>query len=428
MDMLILLNNWFSWFSRVKVAQNYLFQGGFILLLSSCVYFIVSCNNIEIEQNEPFIGNPGGHEGPPATAGPPMDPESWHKVPGDVLGEGEFWGYRVNARTTFKIPGGLGLLYSSHAGPTTSEWRANQIEQGLTTGPSGSLAYTHDLITWHDYPGNPVLNEVKRSWQTPARVHTRDMFYDPKNNRWVAYYSNIPDHDRPETSFPGIRVAGLAYSKDLVNWDYSDGPILTIEDYAAMVPERIEATEEELNEYGRLYPNWAMYHNGRYYLVISGTETVGRRAEDALEDAGVVRSLSTGLVVVVGDSPEGPFEHLDVAEDEIMPGAKPVYWNGRWYTVFRGTWDDQPGFGLAWSDELFGTYRRNPDNPIITIDDNQRTNPILFHYDGTWGILFSRAGQASVGRMQPLRLAIANINPSFLMLDKEVGEKAGLKK
>ncbi len=355
--------------------------------------------------------HPGGHEGPPASAGPPMDPEAWRKIPGEVLGGdgAPIWGNRVNARTTFKVPGGLGLLYSSHPGrdkQTDSDWRDAQAEKGLTTGPSGSIAYTRDLINWHDYPGNPVLNEIQRSWQTPHRVHTRDMLYDPEESRWAVYFGNICGDD-----VPGIRTLGVTYSRDLVNWEYADGPLLTIADYAEMVPERIEATEEELHEHGRIYLGWAMRYDGRYYLTLSGTETVGETEEEG------VRSTSTGRVVLASDSPEGPFEHVsDVDADNILPGSKPVYWNGKWYSVFAGSWDGQPGFGLAWSEDLFGPYEENPKNPIFTVESTQRSNPILFHYDGVWGVFFSRGGHWT--DELPLRLAIANIEPSILMNEK----------
>ncbi len=379
----------------------------------SSVMFLASCNR-DRAHDVKFTGNPGGQEGPPSETGPPLDPESWHVVPGDVLGEGNFWGYRVNARTTFRIPGGLGLFYSSHPGPVLQndpDWRAIQADLGYTTGPSGSLAFTRDLITWNDHPDNPVLNEVKRSWQTPYRVHVRDLYFDPEHNRWVSYFGNICGED-----VPGIRSVGVAYSYDLVHWEYADGPLFTIEDYAALVPDQIRATPEELHEHGRVYANWGMYFDGRYYLTLIGTETVGYRADDAQEGAGEFRSLESGSIVLAGESPEGPFEYLrDIGRNQIPPGSKPVYWDGKWYTVFAGSWDGQPGLGLAWSDHLFGEYNMNPQNPVVTLESTQRTNPILFEYDGTWVILFSRPGQAYFGRIQPLRMAVANIHPSVLM-------------
>lgn len=383
-----------------------------VCTLMIIMIFISSCNT-DTPNGKAFSGMPGGQEGPPLEAGPPMNPESWHVVPEDVLGEGDFWGYRVNARTTFRIPGGLGLFYSSHPGPylrNDPEWRAIQTDKGNTLGPAGGLAFTHDLITWHDHPDNPILNEVKRSWQTPHRVHVRDLFYDPQHNRWVSYFGNICGDDTP-----GIRSVGVAYSNDLVHWDYADGPLLTIEDFAKIVPDQVEASPEELYEAGRVYANWGMYLDGRYYLTVSGTLTVGYRSDDALEDAGAFRSLSTGSIVLVADSPEGPFEHVpEIGPDQLPPGSKPVYWDGKWYTVFAGNWDGQPGIGLAWSDQLFGEYIINPENPVVALESIQRINPILFEYDGTWVILYSRPGQASAGRMQTLRMAVSNIHPSLL--------------
>lgn len=352
----------------------------------------------------------GGHEGPPVTSGPPMNPASWHKAPGLVLSEEDVWGNRINARTTFAVPGGMGLLYSSHPGrakQTDAEWRDAQIAQGLTIGPSGSLAFTRNLVDWHDFPGNPVLNETQREWQTPARVHTRDLLYDPVGERWVAYFGNICGRD-----VPGIRTLGVAYSTDLVTWEYADGPLLTIADYAAAVPHRIEASADELHEHGRIYLGWAIYYDNRFYLTISGTETVGETEEEG------VRSTSTGRIVMVGDSPEGPFEYVeDIDADNLLPGAKPVYWGGKWYSVFAGTWDGQPGFGLAWADNLFGEVHLNPRNPIITVKSTQRSNPILFYHEGVWGVLFSRGGHWS--EELPLRIAIANFDPSLLRFEEE---------
>ncbi len=362
------------------------------------------------EHASPFASRPGGHEGPPVSAGPPMDPAAWHKAPGVVLGEDDVWGNRINARTTFAVPGGMGLLYSSHPGranQTDSAWRDAQVEQGLTTGPSGSLAFTRNLLDWHDYPGNPVLNETQREWQTPARVHTRDMLYDPVSERWVAYFGNICGSD-----VPGIRTLGVAYSTDLVNWEYADGPLLTIADYATAVPHRIEASEAELHQHGRIYLGWAMYYDNRFYLTISGTETVGETEEEGL------RSTSTGRIVMAADSPEGPFEYVaGIDADNILPGSKPVYWGGKWYSVFASSWEGQPGFGLAWSESLFGEVHHNPANPVIAVDSTQRSNPILFHHEGVWGVLFSRGGHWS--EELPLRVAIANLHPSLLRFDNE---------
>ena len=117
-----------------------------------------------------------------------------------------------------------------------------------------------------------------------------------------------------------------------------------------------------------VYLSWAMYHNGRYYFKISGTETVGERDQDALEDAGTVRSLSTGSVVLVSDSPEGPFEYLsEIGQDRINPGNKPIYWIGKWYSISPGTWDGQQGLDLAWSDDLFGTYTNTLITPSLPL-------------------------------------------------------------
>ncbi len=165
----------------------------------------------------------------------------------------------------------------------------------------------------------------------------RDLLYDPVENRWVNYFSDAGGN------YPGIRAVGSATSKDLINWEVTETPLFTIDDYKAAVPHRIKATDEEFFEHGRVYLHWTMHHNGCFYAVLIGTEEVGYTEEEG------IRLTSTGRVIMAADSPLGPFEYVaEIEEDDIPPGSnKPDFWNGRWYSVYTGTWGDQPGFGLA---------------------------------------------------------------------------------
>lgn len=81
------------------------------------------------------------------------------------------------------------------------------MQKGLTTGPSGSIAYTRDLINWRDYPGNPVLNAIQRSWQTPHRVHTPTL--RTTSTTWTP--SGIPTKWRPLVIRQGSTVALAAW-------------------------------------------------------------------------------------------------------------------------------------------------------------------------------------------------------------------------
>ena len=382
-----------------QTLQNYS-RMKYFAFCGICLMIITA--NCSSEQQEPFSGLPGGHEGPSETAGPPIDPESWHIVPGNILDENDVWGNRVNPRTTFKIPGGMGLMYTSHPGVERMqdlEWREEQERLGVVRAGAGSFAFTNDLVNWYDFPGNPVVNKVQNAWQSPHRAALRDLLYDPVSDQWVVYFSDAGG------DYPGIRAVGAAYSKDLINWEYMDRPMITINDYASWVPERIVATDQELLEGGRVYHEWAIYHHGKYYFSLNGSTRTGEG-----------RTYSS--ILLVSDSPTGPFERIkDVEEDYQPPGAnKPVYWEGKWYSIFTGNWDGQPGFGLAWSDKLTGPYQENPHNPIIAVESIQRSHPYLFNYEGLWGVLFSRGGDATV--TLPLRMAIANIHPSLLQFDR----------
>lgn len=323
-----------------------------------------------------------GKEGP---AAPPMLPESWHTAPGHVFELEDAWGLRIKPRGVFQIPGGIGLLYNSRP-PDGFE-----APEGFARQQTGSLAFSRNLVDWHDFPGNPVLHEVQ-DWQGSDRAMPRAMLYDPKNEQWVVYFGDS------NGDYPGIRAGGTAMSRDLVNWRYAEGPTITVEDYVRAVPERIVATEEETASEGRIYPSWAIFHDGRYYLNVSGTNRTGD-------------NRSYGSIMLAADEPAGPFEYLGEFDGGFIPESRPVYSDGKWYTVFTGTWDGQPGFGIATAEDLLGPYTMNPHNPIITIETTVRARPQLFRYDGTWAILFAHFYEY---RDMRLRLALANIHPDII--------------
>ncbi len=195
-----------------------------------------------------------GQYGPNETAAPPVSPDAWHKVERNVLDSRRGWGRRFKPRAVFQIPGGIGVLYNS-VPP-----RGFQAPKGFASGQTGSLAFSRNLLDWHDYPANPVMHQLA-DWQGTRRAMPRAMLYDRKNQEWVVYFV-----DRTG-DYPRIRAAGTAYSTDLVNWRPSTAPTITVDDYLRAVPEprHVEATVEQLRSGGCIYPSWAMYHDGRYY-------------------------------------------------------------------------------------------------------------------------------------------------------------------
>lgn len=336
------------------------------------------------DSGERGLIGPGQH-GTGAPLAPPMNPASWHTATGHVFELEDAWGLRIKPRGVFQIPGGIGLLYNSRPPD------GFQAPPGFARQQTGSLAFSRNLVDWHDFPGNPVLHEVQE-WQGDDRAMPRAMLYDPRNEQWVVYFCDS------NGKYPGIRAGGTAFSRDLVNWEYADGPTITIEDYVRAVPDRIVATETEIQAEGRIYPEWAIYHEGRYYLRVSGTNRTGE-------------NRSYGDIMLAADEPAGPFEYLGDFAGGFIPGSRPVYSDGKWYAVFAGIWNGQPGFGLAWADDLLGPYEMNPQNPIITVETTVRARPQLFRYDGTWAILFAHFYDY---RDMRLRLALANIHPGLI--------------
>ncbi len=327
-----------------------------------------------------------GQGGPDQTGHPPLNPESWHKLEGDVMSLDEAWGLRIKPRGVFQVPGGIGLLYNSKP-PDPSE----AGERGIARQQTGSLAFSRNLVDWEDYPGNPVLYEVQ-DWQGSDRAMPRAMLYDEPNEQWVVYFGDSMG------DYPGIRAVGTAYSTDLVNWTYEPGPTLTIDDYAEAVPERIEATPEELEAEGRVYASWAIYHEGTYYMQISGSDRTG-------EDR------TYGRVILAASDPAGPFERYEGFEGDFIPDTRPVYWDGVWYTVFPGQWDGERGFGLAMAPDLMGPYEESAKNPIFTVETTTRARPQLIRYDGVWAVLYCHQHDT---QNMPLRIAIAHMKPGII--------------
>ncbi len=327
-----------------------------------------------------FIGP--GESGPIASGGPPYAPEAWHKVEGDVFGLEDAWGRRIKPRGIFRVPGGVGLLYNSKPPVGYTDGATHQ---------TGSLAFSQNLLDWRDYPDNPILYEVQE-WQGTSRAMPRAMLYDETNEQWVVYFCDA------NGDYPGIRAVGAAFSNDLRHWSYEPGPILTIDDFVAAVPEKIHATDNELKQEGRVYANWAIYHEGRCYMHVSGSTRTGEG-----------RTYSS--ILMVSDTPAGPFRRYEALQGDFLPSTRPVYWKGRWYAVYTGNWDGQLGLGLASAEALTGPYETNPRNPIVELDTISRARPQLFRYDGVWAILYCH--QHNTDNM-PLRLAIANIHPDLI--------------
>ena len=349
---------------------SYIFTAACLSLL------LTSCNSIH--ENKVYGGEAGligpGQGATENRGHPPLKPESWHKLEGDVMSLNEAWGTRIKPRGIFQVPGGIGLLYNSKP-PCPQEAGA----RGIARNQTGSLAFTRNLVDWTDYPGNPVLYEVQ-DWQGSDRAMPRAMLYDKRNEKWVVYFCDAGGN------YPGIRAIGAAYSYDMVNWIYEPGVTMTVVDFAAEVAEFRKETAEEIIEIGRVYAEWAIYHNDKYYMQASG-------------------------FMFVSDEPGGPFKHYDRFKGDLIPGTLPVYWDGTWYTVFPGQWDGQRGFGLAWAPDLMGPYNKNPLNPIFTVETTTRSRPQLIRYGGIWAVLYCHQHDT---QNMPLRIAISHLNPEIL--------------
>lgn len=319
--------------------------------------------------------------------GPPYSPDAWHKLDRDALSLDDAWGRRVKPHGFIRVPRGIAMLYNSKPPADRSG-----LPSGGARNQTGSLAFSANLVDWLDYPGNPVLYEVQEGMSS-ARAHLLATLYDPREERWVVYFGAYRDH-------PG-QFLNTAYSRDLVNWTYVPHPTITPNDYADAVEAsgRPRPTDEQVRSEGRVYADWAMYHEKRYYVMIMGgaTDPSDRDGETDWDH-----------LLLVADDPAGPFEYYKDFQGEFKPLTRPVHYKGTWYTVFPDYWDGKPGFGLAHSDSLTGPYEMNPQNPIVNVATITRAKPDLIRYNGTWAILYCH--QHNTNNM-PMRVVIAHIDP-----------------
>jgi len=164
-------------------------------------------------------------------------------------------------------------------------------------GHSICLATSQDLIKWHKYPGNPVLDkdpryyDVKGCWADPFIV---------KNPDGEGFYIFFKAHASSQPK--GYRGAiGAAFSKDFIKWDvlppvFSPGLLLEPE-----VP--------------------AVYHlDGKYYLIMM---TIPPVVTDLYAQKIYPATPQWGDIYVVSDNllgPYGPAEGIQLTKtkDEMM--------------------------------------------------------------------------------------------------------------
>jgi len=378
----------------------------------------------------PYAGPAGGLVGPRGRGsvqgqpGPPKDPARWTKL-GEVIGADQVWGSRVGAVGVFQVPedsgDAFGLFYRSRPAYESAEdgrtgpLAVERSRQGLARGETGSIAFARDLRTWQDFPQNPVLEKLQ-PWQGGYRLHAQALVYDPSHEQWVCYFGDGGGE------YPGIRAVSVARSEDLIDWTFADGPVLTVDDFAAAVPERIKASPEELRSAGRVYVNWVIYHNDRYYVCLKGSNRVGDE-----------RTYTSFLLAA--EAPEGPYSLVEETRNFWIPDNAPAYWNGRWYASFVDHWGKKPGadidpasverltvpgplarrarkkegwgVGLASAKQLTGPYEKCDRNPIFPIDTGQRVRPYLFQHEETWVIIYTRQ-PGEYWEPMTLHLAIAS--------------------
>lgn len=293
-----------------------------------------------IETN--FSGNP-----------PSANPDDWKIIEEDLLLPDDIWGNAVAPINVYKTDTGIGMMYSSMWGGAVR----------------GSLASSSDGIHWHDFPGNPVLNDFQ-PWQYVWRVSPGAVLWD--GEKFITYYTDAePARD---DGYYGMRAVGFAWSTDMVEWHYKDDePLLTHDDFHEMFSDIIDFEKSTPKIHGRIYPRNAFMHNGEIYLVL--TISVSNQ-----------RSTAEYQWVVL-KSKDGQTNWERVEFEGRIPEDPIVKYGDRFYTSFKIYGEEGRGATIAVSDSILGPYENIYDGPLFTTGFNgNHRETVLWMYDDTWHI------------------------------------------
>jgi hypothetical protein len=302
---------------------------------------------------------------------PPLDPAAWHQVTGSLPTFDRLWGRDpgVSVRGVFPVDDERVALFYTVRVP--EGWSRDGFAPHRVT----CLAFSRNLLDWEDYADNPVLHRGG-DWMVSRRLGLTNIQFDESNARWVGAVDLTGSTGR---IWPGIRATAGAYSTNLIDWTFMDGPILTVLDYMAAMPDRdlIELTDEEMLAEGRVYLRWSVEHDGIFYAMVNGSKRVTG------EDREYQR------VVLKSESFFGPWEFHGMPGDVFVgdtPKHRPQRIGDRWYATHDTERGGKAVIGLAVADDLFGPYTFHP---LFEIEDRGRSSPILFQHNGIWAIAYA---------------------------------------
>lgn len=174
-----------------------------------------------------------------------------------------------------------------------------------TGGPNGKAAAligtarSKDLVHWEKDSHNPILRDVKGTWEDHD-IDSPNLVYSDKT--WYVYYEAINDGIGAEKK----EYLGVTISKDFINWkQYEKNPVLPNRALQAIRPAPKDRKDAEVLRYG---DGWLMYFFNRkdkeIHIATSDnlldwkeTETVVLKADQVWEDGRV----QTPSVLKLGD-------------------------------------------------------------------------------------------------------------------------------
>lgn len=262
----------------------------------------------------------------------------------------------------------LALFYNSSPAGDYSDWAGHPH----STSQDGSLIATKDMLNWHNYEGNPVLNEPQYNWQGRNRTNPYALVWHPEDELFYTFYGDFAeggDNDK----YPGRRALGVAASKDLKNWEYltKDAPLFHINDMVERAPELFTDIRRPTRN-GRVYAYGAIWHEGYIYLAIGGSA-------DGKSYNLILRS----------NNPLAEWERVEV--EGRVPSPMPIYYDGKWYSIYNMQAEGNPdgrAIGLEVADDITGPFEQKGQLIDIQHWTSAGHSRQLFMYNNTWYIAF----------------------------------------
>lgn len=232
---------------------------------------------------------------------------------------------------------------------------------------SGSMTQTGSLIRTdlEDFEWlGEVLNETKKDWQGTQR--TMPLTLD-KKNEFVTLFVDKPDNWGG--AYWGGRGMGLAISDNLRDWEYSDKPFFTAEDFYNITITG-KGNKDQLSSKGEVYCWGGWYHNDDFYFLVDCQVNGGEEFDR----------------ICVKYNNE-----FELVDHDYTTDSKPIKVGGKWYKAWKSRNEDgDKSIAIFESDLMLSGYKVVQHVAVKDESLDDIVHPQLISYKGKFAVTWSQ--------------------------------------